>query len=372
MAHICYLTGSYERTDPLMFYRQGLSMKKAGHRVSMVVCDDLPDEIVDGIEIYSTHYKPKNRFEKFLKTKNILRKYAERLDADVYQISDPQNISLVSSFRHKGKAVVFNMREYYPDMLLKKTYIPKQFRKLASFMYLKIMSVYLKRYGAVFTVTPEIVELLRSRIHLSNVNLLANFPIPDKNYCLRKDDYMSRENTIIYEGTIYKISRQEVFLDALFRVKDVNYLLVGRFCEGNNELKQHPAWSRVKFIDGFKIEELKGYFAKSTISNTLRDFGKMDGSLGVIKVFESMEAALPVIYSDVPLYRAIVAKYHCGICADPNSVGSVEKAIRYLVEHKEEAYEMGQNGRRAVLEEYNWEEQFKNYQKVIMDLLKNK
>lgn len=370
MAHICYLTGSYYRRDPLMFYRQGLSMAKAGHRVSLVVCDDLPDEVVDGIEIYSTRFKPKNRFEKFLKTKKILRDFAERLDADVYQISDPQHISLGNYFRKKGKTVVFNMREYYPDMLLKKPYIPKLFRGLLSWGYLKMMSHYLKKYDAVFTVTPEIVSLLEKESNLNNVHLLANFPIPDYNYTLSKEDYMTRKDTAIYEGTIYKVSRQEVFLDALQRIPNMDYLLVGKFCEGNEDVQNHPAWNRVTFVDGFKIEELKGYFAKSTISNTLRDFGKLDGSLGVIKVFESMEAALPVIFSDVPLYRSIVEKWHCGVLANPNDVDSVEKALRYLVENKEEAYEMGQNGRRAVLEEYNWGEQFKTYNKVIMGLLK--
>ena len=82
-----------------------------------------------------------------------------------------------------------------------------------------------------------------------------------------------------------------------------------------------------------------------------------------------MEAALPVIFSDVPLYRDLVDRYHCGICADPNDVNSVEKAIRYLVEHREEAYIMGQNGRNAVLKEYNWWTQQKIYNDVLIRLV---
>ena len=338
----------------------------------MVVCDDLPDEVVDGIEIYSTHFKPRNRFEKFFKTKKILCNFADRLDADVYQISDPQHINLSIFFKRKKKVAVFNMREYYPDMLLKKPYIPKTLRKFSSLCYLKMMSHYLEKFGAVFTVTPEIVDLLKIKARLSNVHLLTNFPIPDLDFTLSKEEYLSRPNTVIYEGSIYKRSRQNIFLDALQRIANISYLLVGKIEEGNCDIKQHPAWNRVTFVNGFKMEELKGYFAKATISNTLRDFGKRDGSLGVLKVFESMEAALPVIFSDVPLYREIVSKWHCGVCADPNDVDSVEKALRYLVEHKEEAYEMGQNGRRAVLEEYNWDEQFKTYNNVIMGLLANK
>ncbi len=346
-------------------------MVKAGHKVSFVVCDEGNDESTNGIDIYSTHFKPKSRIERFVKSRKVLMNYVNRLDADVYQLSDPEHISLIPLIQKKRKVVIFNMREYYPDMLLGKNYIPKPTRNLLSQLYLWMMRYYLKKADAVFTVTPEIVGLLEKDSHLTNVYLLANFPVPDEKYSLTKEDYISRKDTVIYEGTIYKTSRQEVFLDALQRIGSVGYLLVGKIDEGNEIIKKHPIWEKVTFVDGFKKEELKSFFSQSTMSNTLRDFGKRDGSLGVIKIFESMEAALPVIFSDVPLYRSIVEKYHCGVCADPNDVDSVESAIRYLIENKEEAWEMGQNGRRAVLEEFNWPKQFETYHNIICKLIKS-
>ena len=78
-----------------------------------------------------------------------------------------------------------------------------------------------------------------------------------------------------------------------------------------------------------------------------------------------MEAALPVLFADVPLYRKINEKYHCGICVDPNNVQSIKEAIQYLIEHKFEAYEMGQRGREAVIKEFCWEQQAKNYISII-------
>lgn len=99
-----------------------------------------------------------------------------------------------------------------------------------------------------------------------------------------------------------------------------------------------------------------------------RDFEGRDGSLGVMKIFESMEAALPVLFADVPLYRKINGKYHCGICVDPNNVQSIKEAVEYLVEHKQEAYEMGQRGREAVIKEFCWEQQAKKYIDVIENI----
>ena len=68
----------------------------------------------------------------------------------------------------------------------------------------------------------------------------------------------------------------------------------------------------------------------------------------------------------------MVEKYHCGICIDPHSVKDFKAAIGYLLTHKKEAYEMGQNGRKAVLEEYSWDSQYKKYLGVIEKLLNNK
>lgn len=369
MAHICYITGLYNRRDPLMFYRQGISMVTAGHKVSFIVCDSQDDEFTEGIHIFSTHFVPKSRVERFIKTKNKILKLADKVDADIYQISDPEHISLVKHFQKRGKAVIFNMREYYPDMLMKKSYIPASLRPIVTKWYIKKMKRYYPQYGAIFSSDAKDVDLLKRNFGATKAYLAANFPIPDMDYSISKDDYMSRKDTVIYEGTIYTRSRQDVFLDALQRIGNVSYLLVGKLDSATAPIKEHSWWKNVEFVDGFRKEDLRGYFERSTISNTLRNFLSGDGSYGVLKIFESMEACLPVILSDVPLYREMVNKWRCGVLADPNDIDSVEKAIRYLVENKEEAYEMGQNGRRAVLEEYNWGKQFEVYEKVILDLV---
>jgi glycosyltransferase involved in cell wall biosynthesis len=67
-----------------------------------------------------------------------------------------------------------------------------------------------------------------------------------------------------------------------------------------------------------------------------------------------MSAGIPVIASDFPLWREIVLGNQCGLCVDPMDPAAIAKAIDYLVAHPDEARQMGENGRRAVLERYNW------------------
>lgn len=366
--HFCFVTGLYKRTDPLMMDRQGKSLVDAGFKVTYVVCDDQPDEVVNGIQIISTGYKPTGRFNRFLNTKRIIKQYIDKVDADVYQISDPELMTLVTHLKRKGKKVVFNLREYYPDMLLAKSYIPLVLRKVASGIYYEMMTRYLNKYDAVFTVTDWILTLLRDKHKIQKAMLLTNFPVANRNFTLTKEEYMNRMNAVCYIGSIYVCSRQEKVLDALTTLPNVKYILAGRFDNDVNYVENHPYWSQVEFINGFARDEMEGIMERATISNTLRDFMGRDGSYGVIKIFESMEQALPVLLSDVPLHRHIVEKYGCGLCVDPNDSAAIAKAIKYLVEHKEEAYEMGQRGRYAVLKEYNWQKQAEKYINVISNL----
>ena len=48
-------------------------------------------------------------------------------------------------------------------------------------------------------------------------------------------------------------------------------------------------------------------------------------------------------------------EYKCGILVDPLNEQQIHEAIQYLVTHKEEAWRMGQEGRRAVIEKYSWD-----------------
>lgn len=369
MKHYCFLTGLYRRYDVLMFERQGKSLVKAGFKVTYIVCDNGPNENVDGIDIVSTHFSPKNRLDRFMNTKRILQEYAFRVDADCYQISDPELIDMASYFHKQGKKVVFNMREFYPTMIKRKSYLPKFMRGIMGRWYEYKLRSELPNYDAVFTVTDWILDVIKNKYKIANSYLLTNFPRVTQNYTLTFKDYCKRGDVLFYEGTIYAQSRQENVLKSMEYFPQLRYLLAGKMESSVEVIKDMPAWDRVDFIDGFTTKDLPSLFSRATICNVFRDFFGEDGSLGVIKVFESMEAALPVLFADVPLYRKINEKYKCGICVNPNSVESIKEALDYLIKNKREAYEMGQRGRKAVITEFCWEQQAENYINIINNII---
>ena len=382
MKHICFITRGFNRQDSLIVQRQGKSLVESGYRVSYILCDGLPSETKYGIEMQSINTKLNGTFYKLAccnkyvrrlyvnwKYRQRIRQFLDKFHADVYQINDYEFLSLGLYLKKQGKVVTYNLREYDPD------YRSRMFPTLTlRKLYFKHSERYLRKisrfYDAIFSCMPEMEEYIRGVMPCRNFASVANFPVVNKDFHLSFEDYCKRDNIVSYFGTIYKISCQDEFLDAIQQLPQVRYLLAGRIptTEMRDRLMRHPAWKQVEFIDGFAREDLPGIINRSIIGNVMKDFSLTEtpeGSYSIIKIFETMEAAIPVILSKVPLYERMVEKYHCGICVNPRDPEEIRQAIEYLIDNKEEAYLMGQNGRKAVLTEFSWDSQYSDYKKII-------
>ena len=87
------------------------------------------------------------------------------------------------------------------------------------------------------------------------------------------------------------------------------------------------------------------------------------------KMFEYMSAEIPVIASNFPLWREIIEGNDCGICVDPLDPSAIATAIDRLVTNPREAQRLGENGRKAVLDRYNWPVEEKNLVAFYSSLL---
>jgi len=74
------------------------------------------------------------------------------------------------------------------------------------------------------------------------------------------------------------------------------------------------------------------------------------------KLFEYMASGKPVVASNFPEMRRIIEEGRCGLLVDPTDPGDIARAVLYLLEHPQEAEEMGRRGRKLVEERYNWED----------------
>ncbi len=73
-----------------------------------------------------------------------------------------------------------------------------------------------------------------------------------------------------------------------------------------------------------------------------------------VKLFDALAVARPLVVTRCASSVKVLEKYHCGLSAGFSPEEFAQPVIR-LLKNREEAIMMGQNGRRAVEEYYNWD-----------------
>ncbi len=72
------------------------------------------------------------------------------------------------------------------------------------------------------------------------------------------------------------------------------------------------------------------------------------------KLFEYMAMELPVITSNFALYSDVIEDANCGFCIDPNSPEILAEKLLWLINNPNEAKNMGENGKKSAVLNYNW------------------
>lgn len=358
---VCHITSAHSRYDVRILIKQCRSLAAGGYNVTLLVNDNKPDEIMDGVKIVSTGFVPKNRLDRFINARKKIERLAVQIDADIYQMHDPDLLVVGNRLKRRNKRVIFDSHEDVPQQIMDKYWIPAFIRKAVSMIYSKYEKKYVSKFDAVISVTPQIVD--RFKYINKNSVMITNYPIADENTAIRRNP----GRAVCFAGGVSEQWSHLNILKALDGIEDIKYLLAGNGEDSYLErLRSLPGWNKVEYFGKVPYSEVKSIYSRSFAGVALNKSSqaKGQGTLGNTKLFEFMEAALPVICTNYTLWSEIIYHYKCGICVDPSSVEDIRRAIRQLLDNPGEARAMGENGRKAVLEKYNWGSQ----EKVLLEL----
>lgn len=356
MAKICHMTNAHSRYDIRIFEKECKSLAKE-NELYLVVSDKICDEIIDGVNIVSVNYEPKNRIERMIVANYKVYKMANKINCQYYQIHDPEMLIFALALKLKGKVVIFDSHENVPGQILSKAWIPLKIRSFISKGYKLFETFVSGKIDAVITATPYIESLFKSRAKIvCNVN---NYPKLDD---IKFQDlpFDTRTGSLCYVGGI-SVIRGEKEMTNLANSLKVDLTIAGDcFKEYANE-HSNQYIKYVGVLDRNGINELYG---KSRLGLVLLHptMNYLD-SLPV-KMFEYMAAGLPFIASDFPLWKEITDKYKCGICVDPFDEDLLNIKCKELLSNNKKLEQMGKNGRQAIIENYNWEME----EKKLIDL----
>jgi glycosyltransferase involved in cell wall biosynthesis len=357
MINICILTTVHSPFDIRIFHKEARALVKAGYDVTLVAQHDR-EEIVDGIRIINLQ-KQSNRIKRLTKTIWEAYRKARQIDAEIYHLHDPELLPIGLLLKIHGKKVIYDMHENVPKQIQDKYWIKPRYRNLMAKLFSMAEKLLLFNVPIIFAEN----SYRDDYIWIRKYTIVLNMPLIDQLSSFRMNGPTVRDTSIGYIGTVTAERGSLITIDALKILNDrnvkVQFECVGpidkphelqllKLCEEydlrsvmfHGHKPVHEAWS---IIAQCHI----GLSLLLPIPNSMKSYPT--------KMFEYMAMAIPVITSHFPLYQSVVEKELCGICVNPLDAEEVADAISWLMQNPYEAAAMGENGRKAVLEKYNWE-----------------
>ena len=348
---IVHLTSVHARYDTRIFLKECTSLAKAGYDVSLVVADGKGNKVKNGVKIFDVGVIH-GKVSRILKTTKNVYKKALEIDADIYHFHDSELLFTGLKLKKKGKIVIYDSHEDFPRQIYNKQWLPKWTRMPLSNTVELIENHISKRLDAIVCPT----TLIKNRFLKFN-----KLSVEIKNYVLLEEfnkisSVTTESKNICYVGVITRERGIIELLDAMDTLKDVNLICCGPFESPvfEEELRQHKSWKKVDYRGVVGRDEVVQIMQESSVGmvNLLNTPNQIESL--PIKLFEYMAAGLPAIASSFPLWKEIVEDNDCGLCVNPENPEEITDAIKFFFDNPGEVTRMGENGKKAVKDIYNW------------------
>lgn len=353
---IVHLTTVHHPYDPRIYYKQCLSLHKANYDVTLI-SQSTKNEKKLKMPIRHIPLKTyKSRFKRMLIGTWDAYKKAKKRKADIYVFHDPELLFVAALLKKKDNVVIYDIHEDYMTSILQKNYLPNPVKKIAAKLYTFAEKILTRKMKL------SLAEKYYKEIYPSGVCIL-NYPLLNEKMLeidRRKQDLV---NKVLYTGNV--TVERGAHIHAQLPTTDPNLVVqfIGKCAKqiademkeiaGDQSMNLH-----IEGIDAFvvkeRIEEMylsERWLAGIAIFPPTEHYKKKE----LTKFFEYMNASLPIVCSDFPVWKKFIETYECGIAVNPNDPKEIKAAFETLRNDPELAYRMGERGRQAVIKELNWE-----------------
>jgi glycosyltransferase involved in cell wall biosynthesis len=356
---ICHLTSVHWVEDTRILRRECRSLAEAGYDVTLIARQPAI-EPVRGVRVVTVG-DARNRFDRMTRVAARVLRTARRERPDICHLHDPELLWVGLLLKLSGHRVVYDVHEDVPKQIMNKFWIHPWARRILSWLMIVVESVCRRLFDAIVAATPTIAE----KFPAAKTVVVQNFP--ERAIAERGSSPTdsvtdeARRYAFAYAGGLNVVQGvREIMAVAARLPEDASAVVAGWFDSDDVErgVKASAGWRKVDYIGGVSharvIEAFRsancGLVIDHPISNYLDSYST--------KMFEYMACGIPVVCSDFPLWARIVGSADCGIAVDPLDPPAAADAVAQLWKDPEEARRLGENGRRTILERFNWEAEF--------------
>jgi glycosyltransferase involved in cell wall biosynthesis len=359
--HVVHLSTVHSPADVRIFRKMCCTLSESGYRVTFIV----PKDAGETRERVTLRALPP-RTGPWRRIGNLFRMLAAALRerGDLYHFHDPELLLVGVLLKLLGKRVIYDVHEDVPKQILSKHWIPRALRPIVSRAAWCVEFVASRMCDGIVAATPSIARKFPSR----RTVIVQNFPLRHEIAPSQSTPYKDRLPAVIYVGCI---SAERGIRQVLKATSEVNQsrpvkLILAGACHPPtlaDELATSAETANVEFRGWCVRDEVRQLMAstRAGLVTFLPEPNHVEAQPN--KLFEYMSAGLPVIASDFPLWREIVAANECGLLVDPSRPAEIAHAIEYLISNPEQAEAMGQRGLQAVQQKYNWDRE----SRVLLD-----
>ena len=352
---IRHLTTVHRVEDTRILRRECASLVRAGHDVALIAGRP-PQEPVDGVRVVGVGL-PSGRIDRATRVAWRVLGAARRERADIAHFHDPELIWVGLVLKLLGCRVVYDVHEDVPLQVMNKWWIPRWARWFLARGAAVAEQVAGRAVDAIVTATRSIAEKFPS----GKTVVVQNFPPVALAQRAEPIPVEERRYEFAYVGGLKAVQgARELPAVAAALPNGSRAVIAGWFDDDavERDARASAGWQRIDYLGGVSHEEVIdairdavcGIVIDHPISNYLDSYST--------KMFEYMACGVPVVCSDFPLWVRLVGGADCGITLDPLDPLAAGAAIEKLLKDPDEARRLGANGRRAILERYNWEAEF--------------
>jgi glycosyltransferase involved in cell wall biosynthesis len=352
---VCHLTSVHRVEDTRILRRECESLARAGYQVTLVA--RRPAVEPTGQVAVVAVGDARNRIDRMTRVAVRVLRAARRQGPVVCHLHDPELLWVGLLLKLAGHRVVYDVHEDVPEQIMHKFWIRPRARRLLAGIAALVETVCARVFDAIVAATPTIAE----KFPAAKTVVVQNFPqraiaerVPSPSD--------ARRYAFAYAGGLNVVQGvREIMAVAALLPDGARAVVAGWFDSDEDverEVRAGPGWRRVDYLGGLPhpevVEAIRtancGLVIDPPISNYLDSYST--------KMFEYMACGIPVVCSDFPLWKQIVGSADCGIAVDPLDPPAAADAVTQLWKDPEESRRLGENGRRAILERFNWEAEF--------------